>query len=387
MNTLAAHATDAPAVIPLGDGRSVALREVLGRGGAATVYRGVLTAPHKFRRHVTAKVFDACASEDAEALHEALARTARKTACVNHPNVLAPLEFVLHQGRPVILSELVEGASLSALQAVHQRIGRRIPPDLALFVALEIAEGLCGARDARTPDGALLNMRHHDLSPTEVLISWHGEVKVTDFGVSAALRTSTSITSLTQIAKRCATMAPEVVGGSRGDARSDVFSLGIILRQLLVGPRFPEAMDEKEKLGLAAEGAIPIGLMESPIHEPVAAILHRALEIEPGHRYPDASRFAFDLRRACLSMGVGDGRVFLRAAMRDLLGRHLGGEPTRPEPPPPARKKTESGEMKIATAPDATVAADTDEMAAAGVAPGIVPGIVPGTPIGDRRAG
>jgi serine/threonine-protein kinase len=362
MTTLAAtHASDAPVVLPLGpgDGRTVRLGEVLGRGSAATVYRALLTAPDKFRRYVAVKLFDASGSEEADAVREALARTVRKTACVHHPNVLAPVEFATYQGRAVIVSELVEGAPLAALQEAHPRVGRRMPPDLALFIALEIAEGLCGAREARTPDGVLLNMRHHDLSPSEVLISWHGEVKVTDFGVSAALRTSSGLTSLSKIARRCATMAPEVVSGARGDARSDVFSLGIILRQMLVGPRFPDSISEKDKIALAREGAIPIGLMESPVQEPIASILHRALEIEPGHRYPDASRLAFDLRRACLSMGVGDGRVFLRAAMRDLLGQHLSpGDPTRPEPPPPSRKKTESGEIvSVTTAEMATVTA------------------------------
>lgn len=341
-------AVDQGAVIPLGDGRSVRLTEEIGRGSAAVVHRALLYGPHKYRRWVAVKRFLPAASEDTETVVEALARTVRKTACVHHPNVLAPLEFGVHDGRPFIVSELVEGASLAALQAAYLRIGRRFPPDLALFVALEIAEGLCGAREARTPDGTLLNMRHHELSPSEVLISWHGEVKISDFGVSAALRTSSGVSNLADIARRCATMAPEVVVGARGDARSDVFSLGIVLRQMLVGPRFPETMDQKEKIALARDGGIPIGLMEPPLADPLDAIVRRALEVEPGLRYPDASRFAFDLRRACLSMGVGDGRVFLRSAMRELLGEHLRpGDPTQPEPTP--RPRRESGEIDIAS--------------------------------------
>lgn len=352
MGTVAAATSSAHelSVIPLGEGRSVRLGALLGRGAMAAVYRGVLTAPHKFRRAVAVKVFDRGSTDDAQGLEDAVARVTRKAACVHHPNVLAPLEFAVHEGRPVVLTELVDGCSLDRLQAGHAELRRKMPTDLALFIGLEIAEGLAGARDARTPDGATLNMRHHDLSPRDVLISWHGEVKVTDFGVSAAVRVSSGVTTLESIARRCATMAPEVMSGSRGDARSDVFSLGIIIRQMLVGPRFPAGMNEAEILGLANEGAIPIGLMEPPVRGPVAEILDRALQVEPTRRYPDAGRMAFDLRRAALSMGVGDGRVFLRAAMRDVMGeRMLPSDPTNPEPAP-RRAKADSGEVATVTA-------------------------------------
>jgi serine/threonine-protein kinase len=333
------------AVIPLGEERTVRLGQLIGRGQNASVYRGILSAPHRFRRALAVKVFDPAGWEDPTLLEDAIARTVRKAACVHHPNVVAPVEYARVGDRPVVLSELVEGTSLTRLQEAHARLGRRFPPDLALFIALEVAEALTGARDARTPDNATLHMRHHDLSPREILISWHGEVKVTDFGVSAALRGGTAITDFTNVARRCATMAPEVVCGGRGDGRSDVFSLGIVLRQMLVGPRFSESTSEPDMLALARDGAIPIGLMESPLHGPIEEILQRALAVDPAHRYADAGRFAFDLRRACLSMGVGDGRVFLRTAMRDLLGSEMKQpEPTQPEPAQ-KRAKSDSGEI------------------------------------------
>lgn len=337
-------------VIDLGDGRSLRLGEVVGRGGSATVYRALLSSGDRFRRAVAAKVFDVFSSEEFDNVRDALARAARKAACVHHPNVVAPLEFVVHEGRLIIVSEFVDGISLASFQDAYQEVGRKMPPDLALFIALEIAEGLAGARDARTPEGALLNMRHHDLSPSEVVISWHGEVKVTDFGVSAALRSSSGVTTLSGIARRCATFAPEIIAGSRGDARSDVFSLGIILRQMLVGPRFTRDTNDAERISLARDGDIPIGLMESPIAEPLASILARALALEPSHRYPDASRFAFDLRRAALSMGVGDGRVFLRSALREVLAVRSTAEDTSDrEYPTRARSKVESGEVATIT--------------------------------------
>lgn len=336
----------ASSTIPLGEGRSIRLGEVIGHGTSAMVHRALLQAPHKVRRVVAAKLFAHPGSDDADVVRDAICRTVRKTVCVHHPNVLVPLDFTVHEGRAVVISELVDGTSLAKLKDAFVKHRRRMPPDLALFLALEIAEALAGARDARTPDGTVLNMRHHDLSTREVLLSWYGEVKVTDFGVSAALRSGSGITSLADVARRCATMAPEVVAGARGDARSDVFSLGIMLREMLVGPRFPEAMPDAQKIALARDGEIPIGLMEPPIAEPIDAIVRRATEVTPNHRYPDAGRMAFDLRRAGLSMGVGDGRVFLRTTLRDLFGSPtIDGEPTNPEPRDPVDS---SGEISSA---------------------------------------
>lgn len=355
--TLPAMATAAPTVLSLGDGRTVRLGELIGRGQAATVYRGSLTLPYKIRRAVAVKLFDPAGSDEAAHYIEAVSRTVRKTACVHHPNVVAPIEFTVVDQRPVIISEFVDGASLERLHQAFVRRDRKVPTDLALFIALEIAEGLVAAREARTPDGSTLNMRHHDLSPREVRVSWAGEVRITDFGVTAALRAGSAVRTLQEVAARCATMAPEVLAGERGDARSDVFSLGIILRQLLVGPRFPRDMTDSEKIDQAREGAIPIGLMEPPVREPMAEILQRALEVEPARRYAEPSRIAFDLRRACLSLGVGDGRVFLRAAMRDLLAREVPTQPTQPEPA--RRTKADSGE--VATTDGAADGADARE--------------------------
>ena len=87
-------------------------------------------------------------------------------------------------------------------------------------------------------DGVQVGMLHLALGPRKVLLGWRGEVKVSDFETSMAAAASSSIRSLRAVAHRTATMAPEVAQGQRGDSRSDVFSLGVVLRELFVGPRF-----------------------------------------------------------------------------------------------------------------------------------------------------
>src|SRR5205814_1234942 len=99
--------------------------------------------------------------------------------------------------------------------------------DLALFIATEIAEALSGARTATTADGLLAGMAHLDLAAHQVLLSQHGEVKLTDFGLAGSNRWGSSVRSIRAIASRAAAMSPEIARGRVGDTRSDVFSLGV----------------------------------------------------------------------------------------------------------------------------------------------------------------
>jgi serine/threonine-protein kinase len=309
-----------PEVVSLGADRAVVVGEMVGRGACSTVYRGTLEGPYRVRRPVAIKIFDALASEERDQVIAGLARATRHAACVHHPNVASPQEFILATpSEPVIVSEWVDGITLERFVEKHSQINRRVPTDLALFIALEAAEGLTGARDAFTPDRVRLNMGHHGLSGREVLLSIHGEVKVCDFGLALALRSSSGILHLRSLAHRMSTLPPEVAHGSRGDARSDVFSLGMLLREMLVGPRFPAEISDAKILEMTRDGQIHSSPFERQLPEPIASIVRRAIEIEPTRRYPHAGIFADDLRRACTPMGVGDGRVYLRQALEEMF--------------------------------------------------------------------
>jgi serine/threonine-protein kinase len=284
------------------------------------VYRGILGGSHSVDREVAVKVFDIPASEDQEQIVHAVAHATRQAACVRHPNVVHTYEMtVTSDRRPVVISELIEGTTLPTLVEAHAKARRRFTPDLALFVATEVAEGCAGAREARTPDGEFLNLCHLDLASREVLISSHGEVKVTDFGLGPAMRGSSAVRSMRSLARRLATMAPEVACGDRGDARTDVFAIGVILRELLVGPRFPPNVGDADRLRLAREGYIHAGLFTPSLPRQIDTIIRCSLEKDPADRWPHAGLMAFELRRACLSMGVGDARLFLRTAMTEML--------------------------------------------------------------------
>jgi len=293
----------------------------LGRGSMATVYRAVETRGLGLETSVAVKVFDVVASDEEERIFEILARTMRDAACVRHPNVAQTLDFgFINPLQPFVVSELVDGRPLAALLDAYQNVGRRMPLDLALFIGVEIAEALAGARCARSSDGVRLGLTHGELSPRDVLLSWNGEVKVTDFGVAAAARASSSIRSFSVLARRARSLAPEVARGRGGDARSDVFSLGVTLRTMMLGPRFPASVSDGEALELARDGAVVDGVFEPQLPDALTAILQRALDLDPSKRYPHAGALAVDLRRVALTMGVGDGRPFLRSALSHVLG-------------------------------------------------------------------
>lgn len=312
-----------PESLNLGPDRAVVLGEPVGRGVSSTVYRGTLEGSYRLRRPVAVKIFDPLATEECQQVVNGIARATRHTACVRHPNVAAPEEFFLAAPNvPVVISEWVDGVPLERFVDWHVQAGERITTDLALFIALEIAEGLAGARDAFTADGVRLNMSHHGLAAREVMLSRTGEVKITDFGISLAMRPASAVLPLRAFAKRVATLPPEVARGARGDARSDVFSLGILLREMLVGPRFAPGTRDGDILDMTRDGAIHSSPLERQLEEPLASILRRAIEIEPQRRYPHAGLLANDLRRASAMMGVGDERYFLRRAIENRFGAH-----------------------------------------------------------------
>jgi serine/threonine protein kinase len=322
-------------LLSLGGERRLVLGGEIGRGSRATVRVARLeevigasaAGEEVLARTVAVKMIDPSLCRDSETMHE-LRRAVRRSARARHPNVVCISDYFVAalgdsdidaEDVPCIVEELVEGMSLASLMARYEAARRRMPLDLALFIGCEIAEGLAGARSAVSLEGVVLNMAHHNLSPRQVLLSWNGEVKVGDFGwrpgagmVSGVRRRDHDMST------HLVHLAPEVARGARGDGRSDVFSLGVVLHEMLAGPRFRSALSSREALALVRDGAVHHPVPGPLLPESIAAIVDRALSVDPRERQPHAGIVAYDLRREALALGVADERMFLRSALFDM---------------------------------------------------------------------
>ncbi|GAC1518578.1 MAG: hypothetical protein NVS3B10_20540 [Polyangiales bacterium] len=330
-------------LIDIGEDRRVRLLQVLGQGASSIVHQGLLENRSGLRRLVAVKLFGTVTSEDGEQVLARAARTATRAASIRHPNVVEVYDFGQWCGQPYFITELVEGVSLHVLLDRYAERSLRLPLDLALFVACEIGEALSGARTMRDHRGMQVGMLHLALGARKVLLGWRGEVKVTDFETSMAQVASSSIRDLRAVAHRTTTMAPEVAQGHVGDGRSDVFSLGVLLRELFVGPRFGRDVKNTDAVRLAREGFVQPISFQPHLPAPLVQVIERALQIDPVDRYPNASAMAFDLRRVALAMGVGDGRLFLRRTLDREFGNDVSEvtaerpySTTPPAGPPPS---------------------------------------------------
>jgi eukaryotic-like serine/threonine-protein kinase len=311
-----------PPALPtqLADGRRLQVGERIGQGTHASVYRADIEGAGGVRRPCALKLFDAVGSDERERVARSLAEAHRRQASMLHPNVAAVYDFDFYGHQPLGITELVEGTSLDALIAAHGRGGRRVPPDLALFVGVETAEALRGAaRTAAKEDWPTPEHAHGHLTSKEILVSRHGQVKVTDFGIHAAASLCSRIRPRPALSLDVLTLAPEIARGGQPDTRTDIFALGAILRFMLVGDRFPPGLSDEGIFGMVNEGAFAPLLFGPRLSPDLDDLLARATRADPDQRLDDPGRVAYELRRVAMNQGVGDGRIFLRNAVRALV--------------------------------------------------------------------
>lgn len=327
-----------PGALTLGDGRSVHLAEIIGRGTLAVVHRGTLESGWGMRRPVAVKIFDMEQDEDHGEIIRRLGRVVRRAACVRHPAMIQTFELDRTDGRrsaqPFVVSELVDGESLATLIESWREHGLRVPVDFALVVMLRAAEGLASALFSDHIDGGLTALVHGDVSPRQILVSDQGEVKIGDFGHSSLRDMSSHVRSRAKIS--C--VAPEIACGLEATPRSDVFSLGIILHELLIGPRFAAGTGMGDAVQMVRDGAVHSSLLEPNLPGELRAVIERSTNPNPALRYAHARAFAFDLRREMLRLGLCDTQTCVRQAVVGFCDVRSGQTAEIPVPPPAAFK-------------------------------------------------
>jgi eukaryotic-like serine/threonine-protein kinase len=210
------------------------LEHELAAGGFGAVWRATYCPEGGFVRPAAVKLIHPhLAAQDA--LVSSFRAEAELGARLVHPNIVQVLDFGRVDNRYFLAMELVDGMTLRELMRRASDAGRAIPPAVVATVTRSILRGLAFAHEeARDPAGLLLRVVHRDLSPSNVLVSTTGAVKITDFGIARALRNAEAAHT-ENIAGHFAHMAPEQVEAAPIDARADLFCAGIIAWEMLCG--------------------------------------------------------------------------------------------------------------------------------------------------------
>ncbi len=272
-------------------GGRYALGEVLGHGGMAEVHKGVDT---RLNRDVAVKVLRPDLARD-PAFRARFRREAQSAAALDAPNVVAVYDTGEDEhGVPWIVMEHVEGRTLRDILSEE---GRLLPQR-----ALEVAVDICSALEVAHQAGIV----HRDIKPANVMLTSHGEVKVMDFGIARATAGSEStMTQSEAVVGTAAYLSPEQARGEHVDARSDLYSTGCLLYELLTGsPPFVGDSPVAVAYQHVREDPVPPSQYVEGLASDIDIIVLTAMAKSPAHRYADADEMREDLLRAAAGTPV-----------------------------------------------------------------------------------
>jgi serine/threonine-protein kinase len=281
------------------------LGQVVARGGMAEVYRGLHVGQDGFRRLVAIKRILPHHSQNQE-FTEMFKDEAHIGQRLQHANIVKVEGFDIIDGSASIIMEFVDGsdvrALLSGIENKKQTAGKRefLPNALCAYVVAEAARGLHYAHTRKDDiTGRALNIVHRDISPQNILISWEGEVKVTDFGIAAAERDFKQTETKAGIVKgKYSYMSPEQISGKKCDAKTDIFALSVVLWEMLAMRRLFTADNEIEVIEMVRQCKLPGRLKDfnKNVTDDLDAIVLRGLTKDPRRRYESMESFEKTLR-------------------------------------------------------------------------------------------
>jgi serine/threonine-protein kinase len=263
----------------------------LATGGMAEVYLARRAGPHGFQKLVAVKRILPQFSADTDFV-SMFVDEARVCARLGHPNIVQVFDFGEHDGELYMAMEYVDGTTGARLIRAAASRGEEVPLDVSLYIALSILRALEYAHNAKDDQGRSLHLVHRDVSPGNVLIDRSGAVKLTDFGIARATEFERR-TDAGQLKGKLGYMSPEQVIGRELDARSDLFTMGIVLAEMvMLRPLFAGGRELDVLLRIRDADVSVIDRAGSRVPDDVRVVLHRALARDPYLRYPNATAFA-----------------------------------------------------------------------------------------------
>jgi serine/threonine protein kinase len=292
------------------------LLEKIATGGMAEVYRARAYGLAGFEKILVIKKVLPSLAKDEEFINLFIDE-AKIAVQLLHVNIVQVFELGEVNAMYYMALEYVHGLDLARLVSRAKNKGQFHVP-LALFITCEVLKALAFAHARTDEEGNALHIVHCDISPQNVLVSYAGEVKITDFGISRAAFQAASLHDV--IRGKYAYMSPEQVDGKTLDGRSDIFSLGIVLFELLTGRRLFKAKTREETVARVRRAEVPSPRNYRPeISEDLEAILLKALAPRAEDRYPTASDFLEDLGVLMVREGHRATNNDLAAYVRDVI--------------------------------------------------------------------
>jgi serine/threonine-protein kinase len=297
----------------------------IGQGGMAEIFLAKTFSSLGIERLCVIKRILPELSADAN-FGEMLIDEAKLCSNLSHANVVQTLDLGQHGGRYYIAMEYVEGFDLNRLLGLVSRARISLPLPFAIFIIIETLRGLSYAHRAVDESGTSLGIIHRDVSPTNVLISTEGGVKLCDFGI-AKVTVGDSVAAridADHIRGKVAYMSPEHVAGEEIDHRADLFAAGILLWELLSGRRLYKTRDEDETLRRAREAEVPpLEDRGFPQFELLDAIVRRALCRDPEQRFQNGADFIRALEDYLHSAGLFLSQLRFADFLMDNFGEDL----------------------------------------------------------------
>jgi serine/threonine protein kinase len=280
----------------------------LGRGGMADVYLSVARGPMGFKKLAVVKRIRRSVADEPTFLRMFLDE-ARVAARLNHPNVVHTYEVGEHNAAYFIAMEYLEGQSLN--RVIREALKRKAPLEesFCVRVVADALNGLAHAHNLKDYDGTPLRIIHRDVSPHNIFVTYDGHTKLCDFGIAKAALSSTD-TEVGVLKGKVAYMSPEQATGAPIDQRTDVFSMGIVLWELLSGVRLMNGDSAASTLKKLANDAIPRVSERRRVDPELDAIVAKALEKDRDARFATAGEMhdALEkvlLRNPCRQSDVG----------------------------------------------------------------------------------
>lgn len=291
----------------------------LASGGMASIYLGRFIGTPDFERLVAVKIIHPHLTEDEEFVNMFLDE-ATITAKLSHPNIAQVIELGEQDGLYYMIMEYVEGETLNTLiNRIKKRNLQPLTYAQAAWIVSQAASGLYYAHTLTDPYGKPLSIIHRDVTPQNIMITYEGHIKLIDFGIARALGRRTH-TKTGEIKGKYSYMSPEQVRGQKIDARSDIFSLGVVLYEItLLNRLFKRDTELATIQAILNYEVVPPSHINPRYPRMLESIVLKAISQEPKDRYQTAKELVDDLEYFISSTGEIVGSHVISRIMKNVF--------------------------------------------------------------------